>query len=79
MNMPVRPDVLKGVQVIDADTHITEVHDLWTSRATAAYRDRVPQVKEVNGELAWFIDGDQRMGPAMTACCIRKNGEKTIT
>jgi predicted TIM-barrel fold metal-dependent hydrolase len=78
MNMPVKPDVLKGVHVIDADTHITEVHDLWTSRASAKYRDRVPQVKEVNGELAWYIDGDQRMGPAMTACCIRKDGSKSF-
>jgi predicted TIM-barrel fold metal-dependent hydrolase len=78
MNMPVKPDVLKGVHVIDADTHITEVHDLWTSRASAKYRDRVPQVKEVGGELAWYIDGDQRMGPAMTACCIRKDGSKSF-
>jgi predicted TIM-barrel fold metal-dependent hydrolase len=78
MNMPVKPDVLKGVHVIDADTHITEVHDLWTSRASAKYRDRVPQVKEVNGELAWYIDGTQRMGPAMTACCIRKDGTKSF-
>jgi predicted TIM-barrel fold metal-dependent hydrolase len=35
-------------------------------------------VKEVNGELAWYIDGDQRMGPAMTACCIRKDGSKSF-
>jgi uncharacterized protein len=78
MNMLVKPDVLKGVHVIDADTHITEVHDLWTSRASSSYRDRVPQVKEVNGEFAWYIDGDQRMGPAMTACCIRKDGSKSF-
>jgi len=78
MNLMVKPDVLNGVHVIDADTHITEVHDLWTSRASPKYRDRVPQVKEVNGELAWYIDGDQRMGPAMTACCIRKDGSKSF-
>ena len=76
MSEHAKPDVLKGVHVIDADTHITEVHDLWTSRATPGYRDRVPQVKEVNGELAWYIDGDQRMGPAQTSCCIRKDGTK---
>jgi predicted TIM-barrel fold metal-dependent hydrolase len=78
MNIAVKPDALQGVHVIDADTHITEVHDLWTSRATPSYRDRVPQVKEVNGELIWVIDGDKRMGPAQTSCCIRKNGEKTF-
>jgi predicted TIM-barrel fold metal-dependent hydrolase len=78
MNMHVKPDALKGVHVIDADTHITEVHDLWTSRASPSYRDRVPQVKEVDGELSWYIDGDHRMGPAQTSCCIRKDGTKSF-
>lgn len=77
MDMAVKPAALGGIHVIDADTHITEVHDLWTSRASPAWRDRVPQVKEVNGELAWYIDGDQRMGPAQTSCCIRKDGTKS--
>ena len=78
MNKPVKPEIFEGVQIVDADTHITEVHDLWTSRAPASYRDRVPQVKEVNGELVWVIDGDIRMGPAHTACCIKKDGDKLI-
>jgi predicted TIM-barrel fold metal-dependent hydrolase len=78
MTIRVKPPILDGVPIVDADTHVTEVHDLWTSRATAAYRERVPQVKTVNGELAWFIDGDKRMGPAQTSCCIRKDGEKTF-
>ena len=78
MNKLVKPPILQDVAIVDADTHITEVHDLWTSRAPQRYRDRVPQVKTVNGELAWFIDGDQRMGPAQTSCCIRKDGEKTF-
>jgi predicted TIM-barrel fold metal-dependent hydrolase len=78
MNFPVKPPVLQDVHVIDADTHITEVHDLWTSRAPPSYRDRVPQVKTVDGEMAWYIDGDIRMGPAQTSCCIRKDGSKSF-
>lgn len=78
MNMNVKPAILNGVHVIDADTHVTEVHDLWTSRASPSYRDRVPQVKSVNGELVWVIDGDKRMGPAHTSCCIRRDGSKTV-
>jgi predicted TIM-barrel fold metal-dependent hydrolase len=78
MNMITKPSVLNGVTVIDADTHISEVHDLWTSRASASYKERVPQVKTVNGELIWVIDGDKRMGPAHTSCCIRRDGSKTI-
>jgi predicted TIM-barrel fold metal-dependent hydrolase len=77
MNMIVKPPILKDVHIIDADTHVTEVHDLWTSRAPASYKDRVPQVKTVNGELAWYM-GDFRMGPAQTSCCIRKDGTKSV-
>ena len=36
---------LEGLRVIDADTHMTEAHDLWIKRAPAAFKDRVPQVK----------------------------------
>src|SRR5258708_3955610 len=39
--------------IIDADTHVTETPDLWTSRAPASMRDRVPYV--VTGG-----DGSQR-------------------
>jgi predicted TIM-barrel fold metal-dependent hydrolase len=37
----------------------------------------VPQVKEINGELGWYM-GDFRMGPAQTSCCIKKDGQKTF-
>jgi len=43
--------------VIDADTHLTEPHDLWTSRAPAAYRERVPRVVDVDGTPTWSVDG----------------------
>ncbi len=45
------------VRVVDADTHLTEAHDLWTSRAPAPYRDRVPHVEEVDGQPTWVVDG----------------------
>src|SRR5882672_8269903 len=31
-------------KIIDVDTHVTETPDLWTSRAPASMRDRVPHV-----------------------------------
>ena len=41
----------RGTQrVVDADTHLTEVHDLWTSRAPASMSDRMPHVEQVDGE-----------------------------
>ncbi len=46
-----------GLCIIDADTHLTEPHDLWTSRAPKGYEDRVPQVRDVDGVPTWTIDG----------------------
>src|ERR1700722_16389184 len=35
---------IKGIKIIDVDTHLTEPRDLWTSRAPKEYVDRVPRV-----------------------------------
>ncbi len=51
------PLALDGLRVIDADTHLTEAHDLWTRRAPAKYADRVPRVEEVDGRPMWVVDG----------------------
>jgi predicted TIM-barrel fold metal-dependent hydrolase len=45
------------VRVIDADTHMTEPHDLWTSRAPASLKARVPQVARLDGMACWCVDG----------------------
>jgi uncharacterized protein len=50
-------DVLADLKVVDADTHLTEAHDLWTSRAPASLRDRVPQVARLDGMACWCVDG----------------------
>ena len=42
-------DVFAEMFVVDADSHWSEPADLFTSRAPAAVRDRVPQVEEVDG------------------------------
>ncbi|MBW2499709.1 MAG: amidohydrolase, partial [Deltaproteobacteria bacterium] len=46
--------------IIDSDTHVTEVADLWTSRVPAKLKDRVPRVEwdEEKQEQAWYI-GDE--------------------
>ena len=51
-----RTPAFEGLTIIDADTHLTEPHDLWTARAPAAYRDRVPQVRDVDGKPTWVVD-----------------------
>jgi predicted TIM-barrel fold metal-dependent hydrolase len=45
------------VKVIDADTHLTERHDLWTSRAPAGMKDRMPHVADVDGQATWVVEG----------------------
>jgi predicted TIM-barrel fold metal-dependent hydrolase len=49
--------VFDDLRVIDADTHFTEPYDLWTSRAPAAYKDRVLHVEERDGVATWVVDG----------------------
>ncbi len=45
--------------VIDADTHVTEPADLWTSRAPAKYADQVPRmVRDKGGRDIWLF-GDR--------------------
>jgi hypothetical protein len=41
------PESIRGIKVIDVDTHLTEPADLWTSRAPRAYKDPVPRVQLV--------------------------------
>jgi predicted TIM-barrel fold metal-dependent hydrolase len=69
--------LLDGIRIVDADTHLTEPHDLWTSRAPSGWGDRVPQVRDVNGELMWVIDG-QVLGKAVGAAVILPDGSKSI-
>jgi predicted TIM-barrel fold metal-dependent hydrolase len=49
--------IAEGVRVVDADTHLTEAHDLWTKRAPAEYKDRVPRVEDIDGQPTWVVDG----------------------
>ena len=43
--------------VVDADSHWSEPADLFTKRAPAAFRDRVPHVEQIDGEAMWVFDG----------------------
>ncbi|HEX7855814.1 MAG TPA: amidohydrolase family protein [Sphingobium sp.] len=72
-----RRDAKSTIKVIDADTHYTEPYDLWTKRAPAKYKDRVPQVKELDGQLCWVLDGNISIGTGPHPnSSIRKDGTK---
>jgi len=50
-------EVLAGLRIIDGDAHFTEPPDLWTSRAPASMKDRVPMMRTEDGVTAWYLDG----------------------
>jgi predicted TIM-barrel fold metal-dependent hydrolase len=63
------------VKVIDADTHLTERHDLWTSRAPAGMKDRMPHVTQVDGQATWVV-GDAVLGRAGAGGVVDKEHNK---
>lgn len=46
---------------IDVDTHITEPPDVWTSRVSKKWGDKVPHIQQRDGRDLWCI-GDQMIG-----------------
>jgi predicted TIM-barrel fold metal-dependent hydrolase len=66
------------MKVVDADTHITEKADLWTSRVSKKDQDRVPRrVRDEDGKDTWYYNGDEVFArPAGAAAVIKKDGTK---
>jgi predicted TIM-barrel fold metal-dependent hydrolase len=64
---------MSGYTIIDADTHVTETADLWTSRAPASMRDRVPHMMtDTDGSQKWLVGGSRPLASAgMTATAGR--------
>src|SRR6516164_2228659 len=53
---------LQGIKIVDCDTHITEAPDLFTSRAPAKFKDKVPVVRtDADGVERWYV-GDRNFG-----------------
>jgi predicted TIM-barrel fold metal-dependent hydrolase len=50
-------DVMSGIKVIDTDSHVTELPDLWTSRLPARWKGEAPRVEAdpVTGRPRWRI------------------------
>jgi uncharacterized protein len=67
--------MLENMQIVDADSHWAEPADLFTSRAPAAVKDRMPRVEEVEGEPTWVFDGHP-IGRYSAAGVIGRDGKK---
>ena len=69
MSTPLITDFLRDIKVVDADTHIIEPYDLWTSRMSVSkWGDLVPHVvwDEGMGREVW-VTGDELLRPATSA------------
>lgn len=69
------PKLAEGLQVVDADSHMTERHDLFTERAPKGYEDRVPHVERIDGVDTWVIEGHP-FGKAGSGGTIDHQGKK---
>jgi uncharacterized protein len=69
------PQLAEGVRVVDADSHMTERHDLFTERAPKGYEDRVPHVEHIDGMDMWVIEG-KTFGKAGSGGTIDHSGRK---
>lgn len=70
--------VIDRLPIIDTDSHWSEPSDLWTKRAPAAYRDRVPQLAERNGKQRWWFDGDIPIGLPIASSVVAPDGSKVL-
>lgn len=71
------PDtILDDLKIIDSDSHWSEPYDLWTSRAPAKYRDRVPQMTERNGKRRWWFDESIPIGLPIASSVVDREGNK---
>ena len=72
------PSPIEDLAIIDVDAHITEPYDLWTSRAPAAYKDRVPRFEQRGDKGGtWVVDGDVELGGANPASVVARDGTKS--
>ena len=68
--------ILDDLKIIDTDSHWSEPYDLWTSRAPAKYRDRVPRMTERDGKRRWWFDDAIPIGLPIASSVVDPDGEK---
>jgi len=68
--------ILDGLKIIDTDSHWSEPYDLWTSRAPAKYRDRVPRMETRAGKRRWWFDDAIPIGLPIASSVVDPDGEK---
>ena len=54
-------------KVIDVDTHVTEPPDVWVSRVSKKWGDRVPHIVRMGKQDWWMIGDKPVLPPGITA------------
>ena len=73
---PTARELLKGIKVIDVDTHISEWHDLWTSRAPERLKNLLPRVVGEGADRRWVIGEDSFLFAASASSAVMRDGHK---
>ncbi len=68
---------LAGIKIVDCDTHFSEPPDLFTSRAPAKFKDKVPYHRHVGGRDRWYV-GDNDFGAWGGGCVIGADNNKLL-
>jgi len=56
-------DLFDRHSVIDVDTHVTEPPDVWTSRVSKKWGDKVPYMKRIGEKDVWIVNGEVAGAP----------------
>jgi predicted TIM-barrel fold metal-dependent hydrolase len=56
-------DLFDRYSVIDVDTHVTEPHDVWTSRVSKKWGDKVPRMERLGEKDVWIVNGEVAGAP----------------
>ncbi len=73
---PTARELLTGVKFIDVDTHVSEWPELWTDRAPAKLKHRMPRIVGEGKDRKWVIDEDKFLFPLGAASAVLKDGSK---
>src|SRR5258708_3375693 len=73
---PTARELLKGIKIIDVDTHISESPPFSTDRAPAKLKDRMPRIVGEGADRKWVIDEDKFIAIPWAVCAIKHGGEK---
>jgi predicted TIM-barrel fold metal-dependent hydrolase len=73
---PTVREMLQGIKVIDVDTHVSEWHDLWTSRASQKNKHLMPRQVGEGKDRRWVIGENDFLFFASASSSVMLNGEK---